>query len=385
MSITATIILGLCITFIIMYTALNIDKLKPKKRHEHQDLIDSIQSKIAKANGASMEQFSLENFSAETKTKDIYENADFINKNCTNLEDFIINDQINEFDLMKLADLNGIQLQIQSGWYAVVIELLKELHANGWNKKVSCIKEKYAGLRFHTDCEYESLLYNITEKYEHKATNTCETCGEPGQTRYNTNWDYAACRKHYLENRGKITVEESGFNYNGNFYQWKDIREASFEDLHNDKYIFLNIEFHKTKIRHQGWEDQKMYVSRYTIGFGNFLSSIPPSIKNLNYKYIKNFKNVDYCEICGYKAVYFGACECCENEDWSSYQKSWNVKEDEIDESKRDHIYHKQLRWARHKDDIYESRQNNYPKNPDLKIVYTDKQLKEYLKNYERD
>src|SRR5690606_39007385 len=104
MSITTAIILGLIISFLIIYVTLNIDKFRPKKKYEHQDLIDKIHSRIAKANGASIEQFSLEN-SIETqriKRDNIYNNADFINKNCKSLEDFIINDEINEFDLRKL-------------------------------------------------------------------------------------------------------------------------------------------------------------------------------------------------------------------------------------------------------------------------------------------
>lgn len=40
----------------------------------------------------------------------------FINKGCRSLDDFIINEEINALDLQKLAWLNGISLQIRSGW-----------------------------------------------------------------------------------------------------------------------------------------------------------------------------------------------------------------------------------------------------------------------------
>src|SRR5690554_651037 len=156
MTITTAIILGVIISLIIIYITLNFDKFKPKKKYEHQDLIDKVHSRIAKANGATIEQFSLEN-SAETqriKRDNLYKNADFVNKNCTSLEDFIISDEINEFDLRKLADLNQIQLQISEAWYPLTIQLIKELNENGWDKKVSCIKEKYAKLEFYTSHKY---------------------------------------------------------------------------------------------------------------------------------------------------------------------------------------------------------------------------------------
>ncbi len=127
---------------------------------------------------------------------DKYENAEFVNKHCTSLVDFIINDEINKYDLMKLADLNGIQLHIQPGWYPLTLELIKELGTLGWNKKVSCIKQKYATLRFYAD--YRD--YKLFEKYEKRSEHICETCGERGQIRY-SGWDYVACRKHYLVHR----------------------------------------------------------------------------------------------------------------------------------------------------------------------------------------
>lgn len=88
---------------------------------------------------------------------------EYINKNCKNLEDFIINDQINHLDLKKLADLNNIYLDIPEVWFPLAIELVKELYDNGWNKKVSCIKEKFGRLKFYIT--YNEKLFNIIEKY----------------------------------------------------------------------------------------------------------------------------------------------------------------------------------------------------------------------------
>jgi len=383
MTITTAIILGIIIFFLIIYVTLNIDKFIPKKKYEHQDLIDKIHSRIAKSNGASIEQFSLEN-SAESqriKRDNLYKNADFINKNCTSLEDFIINDEINKFDLRKLANLNQIQLRISEGWYPLTLQLIKELNENGWDKKVSCIKEKYAKLEFYTSHEYASPIRKIISKYGKKSENICETCGERGEIRHNSGWDYVACRNHYLENRGKIILEKAGFNHNGNNHKWSDITDASFEDLDFDKrYKFLTLEFKKDQIKHQGWSDNKLYVSKNTIGFGNFIKNLPNDFPSLNLNYLKHFESPEFCEVCGYEAVYNGECECCENDMWKTYQKRYNDEE----ERKDGHIRYYQIRWVIDEGEMYESKQMNYPKNPNYKVLFTDDELKEYLE-YEDD
>lgn len=380
MTITVAIILILSVPLAIIYVTLNWHKFKSEKKYEHQDLIDKIHTRIAKANGSEIEQFSLEGLSGKNKQhEDPYKNAEFVNKHCTNLNEFIINDKINSFDLRKLADLNRIQLQISEAWYPLTIELIKELNDNGWDKKVSCIKEKYASLKFYANYNYGDAMHGIIEKYEKKSESTCETCGERGEIRHNSGWDHVACRKHYLEDRGKITVEDSGFNYNGNFYPWKEIKDAAFEDLDfNEKYRFLTMELNKMKVKHAGWTDKKLYVSKNAVGFGNLLNYLPKYFESVNYSYLDtHFKSIEYCEVCGYKAVYSGECECCENSNWDSYTKRWkrNVEE------KSGHIQYNQIRWAIDEGEIYESNHKNYPKDPDHKILFTEAELKEYLES----
>ncbi|MBV8328336.1 hypothetical protein [Chryseobacterium sp.] len=378
MTTSVAIILGLLISFTIIYIILNLEKFKPKKKSEHQELIDQIHSRIAKANGASIEQFSLENKASEDQQKkENYQNQEFVNKNCTRIEDFIINDELNSYDLRKLADLNGIQLQISAGWYPLVIDLIRELNDHGWDRKVSCIKEKYAELKFYTHHEYASEIYTIIEKYGAKSEHICETCGERGEIRYHTDWDYVACRKHYLENRGKITPEGEGFQHNGKKYLWKEIRHAVLEDLdYSQKYRFVILEFRHNTISHAGWSDNKLYISKNLIGFGNFLSSLPETLPNPDRNYIQQFENPKFCECCGYKAVYQDKCECCENETWKSNLKK--RKEKDTEERKLDFIKYQQISWTIDEGEIYEKTQNNYQKNPDYRILFTPEELKEY-------
>jgi len=412
MSITTAIIFGLIITFLIIYVTLDIDKFRPKKKYEHQDLIEKIHSRIAKANGNATEQFSLENSTKIQRRKrdNLYKNADFINRHCTSLQDFIISDEINEFDLRKLADLNQIQLQISEAWYPLTIQLIKELSINGWDKKVSCIKEKYATLTVYLPDDYQGSdkIYEIIEKYKEKSKYTCETCGAKGEIRHNSSWDYVACRKHYLENRGEIFIENLGLHNNGVFYQWKDVKNAYLEDFneYSGKYSFLILELKQKKVKHQGWTDEKLYLSSNNIGFGNFLSflSMQKTDSKLHYSgldrdYLKNFHIPEFCEICGYKAVYYKECESCENEIWEKnlnkweeqlnrYRKSEKRNEKRIEyyqekinnkeKHKKKDISYLQIRWTIDEGEIYEAIQKKYPKNPDYKILFSKDEYEEY-------
>ncbi|MGX7666713.1 hypothetical protein [Flavobacterium pedocola] len=381
MTVTAVVIFGIFIALTAIILVLNIGLSEPRQRnryrrnYEHQDLIDSIHSRIAKSNGATIEHFSLEN----QQVTDFYKDAEFINKDCKTVEEFIINDDITAFDLRKLADLNGISLQISPAWYPMTLELIKELNANGWDKKVTCIKEKYASLRFYTHCEYGDNIHKIIDGYEYKSQTVCETCGEKGEIRHNSGWDYVACRKHYLENRGKITVDSKGFNHNGTYYHWDEIKERSFEDPdHYGRYRFLLIELNKSIVKHAGWSDNKLYISKNTIGFGNLLSHLSKNFYSSAHSYIRKFEEVAFCEICGYQAVYNEECECCENETWQGYLENWKSEENTA-EKKHEHIKFRQIDWASDDGERCESEQKNYIKNPDHKILFNDDDLKEYL------
>ncbi|HEY6142202.1 MAG TPA: hypothetical protein VIV55_02070 [Flavobacterium sp.] len=322
--------------------------------------------------------------------EDFYKDAEFVNKNCTRLEDFIINDEMNSFDLRKLADLNNIRLQIPEAWYPITIELIKELNTNGWDKKVSCIKEKFATLEFYTSHNYEDTISKIIRYYEHKSHITCQTCGEKGEVRNYLGWYYVICRKHYLENRGKITVENTGFNYEGNFYEWTDIKDRSFKDLDfNGNYKSIVIEFNKTQVQHPVRSDNKLYLSIQTIGFGNLLNYLSKNFYSPRHSYIRNYEKVEFCEICGYQSVYFGKCECCENETWEALTEALkrSKKEENSEENNEEYKFeynkNNQIVWTLDEGELFESQQKNYIKNPNYKILFNEAELKEYVEQKE--
>lgn len=372
--IVLAIFLGLLVTFMIIYIILNFDNIfgRNKKKlipTQNINYIENIPSKYY---------------------KDYYKDAEFINKNCIDLKRFVINDNINSYDLVKLTELNGIRLQVSEGWHSLLIELIKDLNSNGWDKKVTCIKEKYAALKFYTNHEYSSNIYNIIAEYEKKSEQTCETCGEKGKIRYGNGWMYVACRKHYLESRNKISIIKNGFNYNGNLFYWKDIRKMYFESLNFGKYNLLVIEFYSEVVKIQNLKSKLLYIYRDTVGFGKFLKYLndEKNGKDLRYievnsEYLKFFQNSEFCEICGYEAVYYNECECCENDSWIGSVNKWKDKENN-EEQKIDYIKYNQMEWIEDEGEKYELQQLNYKKKPNFKLLFTNEEYEAYINEDEQ-
>ncbi len=126
--------------------------------------------------------------------QNLLKDKEFVNKNTSSLDNFIINDALNQFDLHKLAYLNGIKLQINTGWYDLVIELLRELDELGWDRRVDCIKEKFGELRFYSDTPHQDLI----DAYTEKSKEICEVCGKPGELRIAV-WWITLCGEHAEE------------------------------------------------------------------------------------------------------------------------------------------------------------------------------------------
>lgn len=373
---TITAIISGSIILYILYEIVNRYRLKPEKKSQQPDLSSRTNPTATQLNGLDTEKHS-DDTPAATERKErnrLYREAEFINKNCSRLEDFIINEEINAFDLRKLADLNGIDLQISEGWYPLTLELIRELHENGWDKKVLCIKEKYAELRFYTSDAYGSNLHTIIEKYTEKSQSICETCGARGNTRSSFGWEYVACRKHYLEKRHSISAEPAGFNYNGIFYRWNEVKNMHFHsfDQFQGIYQFLIIEFHQEKSGQQNSNDNRLYVPEHSGTFGNFLQFLsrqpydsPLYYSGLSRDYLNHFRHPEFCEICGYQAVYLGECECCENDTWESYNKMTKGEDLHAREKKQEHLKFHQIWWIEDEGETYEQQQQNYPKNPE--------------------
>jgi hypothetical protein len=84
---------------------------------------------------------------------------------------------------------------VGSGWYGLIKTLIEESIANGWNKEVCQVKEKFGGLRFYINGATREV-HDIMSKYESMSYEICEECGEPGEERPG-GWIRTLCDKHY--------------------------------------------------------------------------------------------------------------------------------------------------------------------------------------------
>lgn len=100
-------------------------------------------------------------------------------------------------------------LDVGDGWYDILHGLCTELRAacsknSGMTCKAEQVKEKFGGLRFYvriTEPNEEEtpsfkIIHQIIEKYEIKSSQTCETCGKPGERRKG-GWIVTLCKDCY--------------------------------------------------------------------------------------------------------------------------------------------------------------------------------------------
>lgn len=303
-----------------------------------------------------------------------YDQVEFLNKQCTLLEDFVINDQLNAYDLEKLADLNRIELQIHAGWYPLVIELIKELDQLGWDRRVSCIKEKYASLKFYTDHKYDGLI----EEYESKSRRICEICGERGETRYR-GWEQTLCRKHHLENTRYLHTDEDGLCIDDIICSWSDITGISTDE--NRKYASVWLKLKPGVLPPNHWQGtDQLLVHDSMRGYGKFLQMLLQQPKHYDFglrNHIKtHFNQVEFCPVCGYEAVYYLKCECCETLSDKGYS-SIGYKPGALDPER---IKSLQLDWFLDDGEWFESEHPFYPKNPEHRMLFTPEELEERKK-----
>ena len=220
------------------------------------------------------------------------------NKHCYNLADFIINKNIDEDDLKKLAELNQIEINIEIGWNRIILDLIIELNENGWNKKVTCIKEKYGELRFYTDSNFNDII----EKYTEKSLKTCIVCGDKGRKQYEGGYESIECNLHTFERRNKLSFFDKGFILNEKKYYWNIVNRIYTEEGYYDKEeLHLKIEFKlKPFLKYFGWVNEYILIGTRSIGFRNFLLNIPTKLSDISNEYIEKFQKIEYCKICGY-------------------------------------------------------------------------------------
>jgi len=115
----------------------------------------------------------------------------------------------------KISPSYAKYIQVDEGWYQIVVDCDKELGAIDPNYQILQIKEKFGGLRYYmTPCndttkEQRDQMYEVVSKYEAIAARTCEATGRPGVLMKSIGgWlktldpEYAANTMHY----GKYSI-----------------------------------------------------------------------------------------------------------------------------------------------------------------------------------
>ena len=115
----------------------------------------------------------------------------------------------------KIPSLFGKYINVDEGWYQIIVDCDKELTEIDPHYQILQIKEKFGGLRYYmTPCndtteEQRNKMYEVISKYEAIAACTCEATGKPGVLMKSIggwlktlNPEYAASTLHY----GKYTV-----------------------------------------------------------------------------------------------------------------------------------------------------------------------------------
>lgn len=63
------------------------------------------------------------------------------------------------------------------GWEPLVEDLIQNLVAIGWDKKLGQVKDKFGGLRFYVDGELTKQMRDMIDEAEAASFNICQDCG----------------------------------------------------------------------------------------------------------------------------------------------------------------------------------------------------------------
>ena len=98
-------------------------------------------------------------------------------------------------------------IDVDEGWYQIVVDCDKELTAIDPHYQIFQIKEKFGGLRYYfqpSQSDTSKAMNEVVSKYEAIASRTCEATGGPGVLmksiggwRKTLNPEYAASALHY--------------------------------------------------------------------------------------------------------------------------------------------------------------------------------------------
>jgi hypothetical protein len=96
---------------------------------------------------------------------------------------------------------------VGEGWLHLIKDMIEELIALGWDKRLLQCKEKFGGLRFYIET-YPEGGQDVISKYEKLSHETCEECGIEASPSKINGWIHTLCDVHAEEH--KKTKEDVG-------------------------------------------------------------------------------------------------------------------------------------------------------------------------------
>ena len=165
-----------------------------------------------------------------------------------------------------LKEATGDDIRFNKGWYLLVKNLYAELEEAGWDRKVTCVKEKYGQLAFYLENRTPYLLA-IIQKYQRLSVLTCEYCGMPGRT-MDMGWDKTVCPIHYLEWRINLQKDYRNYRNLGN------CEICGFVSMLNETCITCNNEQWNAATHGEWWTRQER-IKEYQLSWYSYVTGIP--------------------------------------------------------------------------------------------------------------
>lgn len=275
-------------------------------------------------------------------------------------------------DIERFIERNLKNFSVNStGWNGIIRQMLFEFAIGGWNLEKDVFgKEKFGELRCYTyseNPELNAILKDITGKYLDLSIKTCEICGSEGKKRGMNSWETTLCLNHYLDRKSIIEIDDD-LNIKVNKKNILSISDiAKVEVDHDLQHLYL-FENNKVQSINFSWQEPNYYLLLRTVPLSLFPEDQQEQVSEL-------FQHLQYCEVCGYKALHRNTCLRCHNEEWNESEVEWYgsktnyIKDCQMDIFIDEDDYEKYFKYDR-----------SFEKSPDHEILFTHHDLREYDK-----
>ncbi|KAB1232815.1 hypothetical protein [Chryseobacterium viscerum] len=281
-------------------------------------------------------------------------------------------------DIDRFVEHNLKNFSVNStGWNDIIKQMLFEFAIGGWNLEKDVFgKEKFGELRCYTyseNPELNAVIKDITAKYRDLSVKTCEICGSEGKKRGVDSWETTLCLNHYLDRKSIIDIDDDQNIKVGKkvILNIKDIAKAEIDYDLQRLHLFKNKKAdHQTQANSFSWQEPNYYLLLRKVPLHLFPEDQEKQISEL-------FQNLQYCEICGHKAVHQKSCLRCHQEHWSDSgyfiedygEKSNYIKSCQLDIFTDEDDYEKYFKYDR-----------SFEKSPNHQILFSHLDLREYEK-----